>query len=48
MAKILARKMKRPVYVGCSMETTGLTVEEEMETFRKAVEVVMGQFEKRS
>lgn len=44
MAKILARKMRRPVYVGCSVETSGLTGEEEMELFKRTIEVIMQQF----
>jgi hypothetical protein len=31
LAKILARKLGRPVYVGCSIYIEGMTVEEEME-----------------
>lgn len=45
MASLLARKIKRPVYVGNSMSFAragmGGTVEEEMEGFKKIVEVVM-------
>ena len=45
MASLLARKTKRPVYVGNSMSFAsagmGGTVEEEMEGFKKIVEVVM-------
>ena len=47
MARLLARKTKRPVYVGNSMSfaSAGLggTVEEEMEGFKKVVEVVMAE-----
>ncbi|KAJ4288474.1 hypothetical protein N0V90_011710 [Kalmusia sp. IMI 367209] len=46
LAKVLARKLKRPVYVGNSMSFAsagmGGTVEEEMEGFRRVVEVVVG------
>jgi hypothetical protein len=45
LAKLLARKTRKPVYVGNSMSfaSTGMggTVEEEMEGFKKVVEVVM-------
>lgn len=41
MAKILARKMKRPVYVGCSMNFAGTTAEEEMEGFTAIVDQIM-------
>jgi hypothetical protein len=46
LAKLLARKLKKPVYVGNSMSFSsagmGGTVEEEMEGFKRVVEVVMG------
>ena len=46
LAKLLARKLKKPVYVGNSMSFAsagmGGTVEEEMEGFKRVVEVVMG------
>ena len=51
-AKILARRMQRPVYVGCSVDVLGMTmmegmtVNEEMEGFRKMIETVMAEFEK--
>jgi hypothetical protein len=31
LSKILARRLRQPVYVGCSMSFAGLTAEEEME-----------------
>ena len=50
LAKLLARKAGRPVYVGNSISFAsagmGGTVEEEMEGFRKVVEVVMEEFHK--
>jgi hypothetical protein len=50
LAKLLARKTQRPVYVGNSISFAsagmGGTVEEEMEGFRKVVEVVMDQVRK--
>lgn len=50
MARLLARKTKRPVYVGNSMSfaSTGMggTVDEEMEGFKKVVEVVMKELER--
>lgn len=41
MARILARKMKQPVYVGCSMHFGDTTAEEEMEGFTAAVDLIM-------
>ncbi|KAF2641938.1 hypothetical protein P280DRAFT_489299 [Massarina eburnea CBS 473.64] len=45
LAKVLARKLKKPVYVGNSISFSsagmGGTVEEEMEGFRRVVEVVV-------
>lgn len=50
MAKLLARRTQRPVYVGNSITFAGAgmggTVEEEMEGFKKVVEVVMEEFQK--
>lgn len=50
MARLLARKTKRPVYVGNSMSFAsagmGGTVEEEMEGFKKVVRVVMNELER--
>ncbi|OJJ87699.1 proteasome assembly chaperone 4 family protein [Aspergillus glaucus CBS 516.65] len=45
LAKILARRMARPVYVGCSLDpgALGLMVEEEMEGLGRIVDVVMEQ-----
>ena len=44
LAKILARRLSGPVYVGCSVSVEGMTVEEEMEGLSvvvgKALEVV--------
>ncbi|CAN9469907.1 unnamed protein product [Alternaria alternata] len=46
LSKVLARKTGKPVYVGnsSSFASAGMggTVEEEMEAFRRVVEVVMG------
>ncbi|PLB35731.1 proteasome assembly chaperone 4 family protein [Aspergillus candidus] len=49
IAKILARRMGVPVYVGCSIDATALelTVEEEMEGLVKIVETVMERWGKR-
>ncbi|KAF7712627.1 Uncharacterized protein PECH_002877 [Penicillium ucsense] len=43
VAKILARRMQRPVYVGCSIDPNGLgqTVEEEMEGLKYIVDLIM-------
>jgi hypothetical protein len=50
MAKLLARRTGIPVYVGNSMSFTsagmGGTVEEEIEGFKKVVEVVLGEVKK--
>lgn len=49
MAKLFAKKTQLPVYVASSMSfsSTGLggTVEEEMEAFRRVVEVVTGKLQ---
>ena len=42
VAKILARKLERPVYVGCSVVLEGWNVEEEMEGVRGIVESLFG------
>jgi hypothetical protein len=41
LAKILSRKMKQPVYVGCSMSLADTVAEEEMEGFRTLVDRIM-------
>ncbi len=45
LAKVLARKLRKPVYVGNSLSFTsagmGGTVEEEMEGFKRVVDVVV-------
>lgn len=50
LAKLLARKTAKPVYVGNSISFAsagmGGTVEEEMEGFKKVVEVVMEAVDK--
>jgi hypothetical protein len=50
MAKVLTRKLKKPVYVGNSISFAsagmGGTVEEEMEGFKRVVDVVMGMLTK--
>jgi hypothetical protein len=49
LAKLLARRTQRPTYVGnsISLASTGLggTVEEEMEAFKKVVEVALAQLQ---
>lgn len=47
VAKILARKTMLPVYVGCSMDFSGLTVEEEIEGLTKVIETVMSNWNER-
>jgi hypothetical protein len=50
LARLLARKTDKPVYVGNSMSFAsagmGGTVEEEIEGFKKVVAVVIGEVEK--
>ena len=50
LAKLLARRINMPVYVGNSMSFAsagmGGTVEEEIEGFKKVAAVVMGEVEK--
>lgn len=43
VAKILARRIRMPVYVGCSIDANGLglTVEEEIEGLTQFVNVVV-------
>ena len=47
IAKILARRSSRPVYVGCSLdpEGLGLTVDEEMEGLSRTVDQIMGELQ---
>ncbi|KAF7593288.1 hypothetical protein BBP40_011747 [Aspergillus hancockii] len=47
IAKVLARRMRIPVYVGCSIDPTALgqTVEEEMEGLTKIVDVIIKRWE---
>ncbi len=49
LAKLLARRTQRPVYVGnsISLASTGLggTVEEEMDAFKKVVEVTLAHLQ---
>jgi hypothetical protein len=47
VAKILARKTMLPVYVGCSMDLSSLTAEEEIEGLTKVIETVMGNWNER-
>lgn len=44
MAKALARKTGIPAYVGCSVEFSGATVEEEVDAVRVALEGLVGLF----
>ncbi|PGH07172.1 hypothetical protein GX51_01959 [Blastomyces parvus] len=47
-ARILARKMGTPVYVGCSVDFSDSTVEEEMEGLKKISETVMEKWQERN
>ncbi|KIX05673.1 uncharacterized protein Z518_03645 [Rhinocladiella mackenziei CBS 650.93] len=48
VAKILARRMKQPVYVGCSINLAGTFVEEELEGLTTAVDRIMQKWSQRS
>ncbi|KAI5284707.1 hypothetical protein KEM54_001127 [Ascosphaera aggregata] len=43
-ARILSQRMKVPVYVGCSMNLSGYTPDEEMESLSKIIEAVMARW----
>ncbi|KAJ5359190.1 uncharacterized protein N7496_011603 [Penicillium cataractarum] len=47
VAKILARRVRQPVYVGCSIDPNGLgqTVEEEMEGLTLIVNLIVEKYE---
>jgi uncharacterized protein YutE (UPF0331/DUF86 family) len=47
MAKILARRMDLPVYVGCSLNLSGVTTEEEMESLTALTKVIMAKWNAR-
>jgi len=47
VAKILARRTAQPAYVGCSMNFSGLMVEEEMEGLTKIINTVMAKWQER-
>lgn len=44
-AKILARRTKQPVYVGCSMNFAGTTIDEEMEGLTKVINTVLSAWD---
>jgi hypothetical protein len=44
MAKILARRMNIPVYVGCSMRLPGLVIEEEMDSLTDLTKAIMDRW----
>ncbi|PGH12032.1 hypothetical protein AJ79_04541 [Helicocarpus griseus UAMH5409] len=46
-ARILAHRTNMPVYVGCSVDFSGSTVEEEMEGLKKVVETVMEKWQEK-
>ncbi|EEQ84140.1 uncharacterized protein BDCG_00945 [Blastomyces dermatitidis ER-3] len=46
-ARILSRRMDMPVYVGCSVDFSDSTVEEEMEGLKKISETVMEKWQER-
>jgi len=46
-AKILARRTASPVYVGCSANFSGATVEEEMEGLTKVIDTIMSRWKGR-
>lgn len=41
----LARRMNMPIYVGCSVELSGQTAEEEMEGLAKVVDTILAKWE---
>lgn len=45
VAKILALRMDIPVYVGCSIQFSGLMVEEEIESFTMLMKVIMNEWD---
>lgn len=45
LSKILARKMKMPVYIGCSMSFAGIVPEEELEGLTRIVHEIMAVFD---
>ena len=47
IAKILARRMNIPVYVGCSLKFPGLLVDEEMQSLTELIKVIMGEWSQR-
>ncbi|OAX79208.1 hypothetical protein ACJ72_06473, partial [Emergomyces africanus] len=46
-ARILAHRMDMPIYVGCSVDFSGSTVEEEMEGLKKILEIVMEKWQEK-
>lgn len=44
LSKILAIKLKQPIYIGCSMNFAGSTMEEELEGLTRVVEAIMEAF----
>lgn len=47
-ARALAHRMNMPVYVGCSVDFSGSTVEEEMEGLKKILEIVIEKWQERN
>jgi hypothetical protein len=47
MAKILARRMSVPVYVGCSTKFSGLVVDEEMQSLAELTNIIMQKWSQR-
>lgn len=45
LAKILARKIGLPTYVGCSINFAGIMPEEEIEGLSRVVDEIMTKFE---
>lgn len=41
VAKIVAKRTKKPTYVGCSVSLEGATVEEEMEAMQGAIDGIL-------
>lgn len=48
LSKILARRLRLPVYVGCSMSFAGISPEEEMEGLSLVVKKILAEYEQMS
>ncbi|EEH39949.2 hypothetical protein PAAG_02138 [Paracoccidioides lutzii Pb01] len=46
-ARALAQRTSKPVYVGCNVDFSGSTIEEQMEGFKKILETVMEKWQQK-